>query len=170
MLLVIDHRDSFTWNLVHVLACWGEPVEVVQSDEITAESVRLRGPRALVLSAGPGHPDEAQRTLALVTALQGELPMLGICLGHQILCRAFGGRVVHAPEVRHGRVSPIQHDGQGLFEGLPSPLRVARYHSLLVDAATLPDCLVACAFAEQGELMAVRHRELPLCSVQFHPE
>lgn len=170
MLLVIDHRDSFTWNLVHALACWGEPVEVVQSDEMTAESVRLLGPKALVLSAGPGHPDEAQRTLSLVTALQAELPMLGICLGHQILCRAFGAEVVHAPEVRHGRVSTVQHDGHGLFAGLPSPLRVARYHSLLVDPTTLPACLVPCAFAEQGELMAVRHRDLPLHSLQFHPE
>jgi anthranilate synthase/aminodeoxychorismate synthase-like glutamine amidotransferase len=170
MLLVIDHRDSFTWNLVHVLGCWGESVEVVQSDEMTAESVRSRGPRALVLSAGPGHPEEAQQSLALVRALWPELPILGVCLGHQILCSAFGARVTHASEVRHGRVSMVHHDGSELFAGLPSPLRAARYHSLVVDAASLPECLVASAFADTGELMAVRHRTLPLYSVQFHPE
>jgi anthranilate synthase component II len=170
MLLVVDHRDSFTWNLVHVLGCWGERVEVVQSEEMTAESVRLLAPRALLLSAGPGHPERAQPTLALVRELHRELPMLGICLGHQILCHALGARVVHAPEVRHGRVSPIHHDGSGIFAGLPSPIPGARYHSLVVDVATLPSSLVPNAFADTGELMGVRHRELPLWSVQFHPE
>jgi anthranilate synthase/aminodeoxychorismate synthase-like glutamine amidotransferase len=170
MLLVIDHRDSFTWNLVHALGCWGEPVEVVQGEEMTAESVRNLAPRGLLLSAGPGRPEEAQPTLALVRELHRELPMLGICLGHQILCHAFGARVVHAPEVRHGRTSLIHHDGSGVFAGLPSPIPAARYHSLVVDVTSLPASLVPNAFAETGELMGVRHRELPLWSVQFHPE
>jgi anthranilate synthase/aminodeoxychorismate synthase-like glutamine amidotransferase len=170
MLLVIDHRDSFTWNLVHLLGGWGQAVRVVQSTEMTAERVRALAPNGLVLSAGPGHPDEAQSTLELVRALGSELPMLGVCLGHQILCRAFGAHVTPAPEVRHGRVSLVQHDGSKLFAGLPSPLRAARYHSWLVAAESLPDCLLASAFADTGELMAVRHRDLPLYSVQFHPE
>lgn len=170
MLLVIDHRDSFTWNLVHALGVWGESVEVLQSDEITTETVRSLRPSGVLLSAGPGRPEEAQTTLSLVNALSGELPMLGICLGHQILCHAFGARVVHAPEVRHGRVSSILHDGSGVFAGLPSPLPAARYHSLVVEAGSLPACLLANAFADTGELMGVRHRELPLWSVQFHPE
>lgn len=170
MLLVIDHRDSFTWNLVHALGCWGEPVEVVQSEEITIESVRARAPLGVLLSAGPGRPEEAQPTLALVRALHGELPILGICLGHQILCHAFGAQVVHAPVVQHGRVASIAHDGSGPFEGLPSPLTGARYHSLIVDPSTLPPDLIPNAFAQSGELMGVRHRELPLWSLQFHPE
>jgi anthranilate synthase/aminodeoxychorismate synthase-like glutamine amidotransferase len=170
MLLVVDHRDSFTWNLVHALGVWGEPVEVLQSEEITTESVRSLRPSGVLLSAGPGRPEAALPTISLVKALAGELPMLGICLGHQILCHAFGARIVHAPEVRHGRVSAIHHDGSGLFMGLPSPLPAARYHSLVVDGASLPACLVANAYAETGELMGVRHREWPLWSVQFHPE
>jgi anthranilate synthase/aminodeoxychorismate synthase-like glutamine amidotransferase len=143
---------------------------VVQSEEITAESVRALRPTGLLLSAGPGRPEEALPTISLVKALGDQLPMFGICLGHQILCHAFGARVVRAPEVFHGRVSAIHHDGSGVFAGLPSPLPAARYHSLVVEAASLPACLVANAFADSGELMGVRHRELPLWSVQFHPE
>ena len=170
MLLVIDHRDSFTWNLVHALERWTRPVEVVDSAEITAEKVRASGARGLVLSPGPGRPDDALPTRALVGALARELPILGVCLGHQILCSYFGARVAHAPSVFHGRVSRIHHCGDGLFTGLPNPLKVARYHSLLVDEATLPEEFMVSARAEAGELMAVAHRTLPLFGVQFHPE
>jgi anthranilate synthase/aminodeoxychorismate synthase-like glutamine amidotransferase len=170
VLLVIDHRDSFTWNLVHALERWAHPVEVVDSAEITVEMVRARKPEALVLSPGPGSPHAATATRALVTALAAELPMLGVCLGHQILCSCFGAHAGHAQRVFHGRVSLIHHCGSGLFARLPSRFSVARYHSLIVDEATLPSELVATAHSEDGELMAVAHRVLPLFGVQFHPE
>lgn len=170
MLLVIDHRDSFTWNLVHALERWVRPVVVVDNAEITAEMVRARNPRGVVLSPGPGSPHEATATRALVAALARELPILGVCLGHQILCSHFGARVDHAQRVFHGRVSRIHHCGDGLFAQLPNPLAVARYHSLIVAEATLPSELVATARSVDGELMAVAHRTLPLFGVQFHPE
>jgi anthranilate synthase/aminodeoxychorismate synthase-like glutamine amidotransferase len=170
VLLVIDHRDSFTWNLVHAFERWIRPVKVVDSAEITAESVRRMNPSGIALSPGPGRPEEACSTLALVRALASEIPMLGVCLGHQILCSCFGARVSHAPSIFHGRVSRIHHSGVGLFANLPNPLAVARYHSLLVEAASLPPELIATAHAESGELMAVAHRTLPLFGVQFHPE
>jgi anthranilate synthase/aminodeoxychorismate synthase-like glutamine amidotransferase len=170
VLLVIDHRDSFTWNLVHALERWTRPVEVVDSGEMTPEKVRAWRPRGLVLSPGPGKPEDALTTRTLVAALAREFPMLGVCLGHQILCSCFGARVAHAPSVFHGRVSRIHHCGEGLFADLPNPIAVARYHSLLVDEATLPEEFLASAWAETGELMAVAHRSLPLFGVQFHPE
>jgi anthranilate synthase/aminodeoxychorismate synthase-like glutamine amidotransferase len=170
VLLVIDHRDSFTWNLAHALERWIEPVEVVDSAEITVEYVQRLKPIGIVISPGPGRPEEASATLALVRALGPTLPMLGVCLGHQILCSSFGAQVRHAPSVFHGRVSRIHHCGDGLFTRVPSPFTVARYHSLLVDEATLPPELIATAHAETGELMAVAHRSLPLFGVQFHPE
>lgn len=170
MLLVVDNHDSFTWNLVHALARYADDVSVVQCDEVTIEDVRSVAPRAIVLTPGPGRPEQAGIGVALVRALAGELPLLGVCLGHQIICAAYGARVVHAPRLMHGRTSSITHDGRGLFEDLPSPLEVARYHSLLVDADSLPPALRATAFSEQGELMAVRHTSLPIESVQFHPE
>lgn len=170
MILVVDHHDSFTYNLVHCLAHGGAQVSVVQSDAITCEQVAALGPRGIVLSPGPGRPEDARVSLALVRTFAGRVPLFGVCLGHQILCTVFGARVVHAPRLMHGRTSLVRHDGLGVFEGLPNPLRVARYHSLVVAADTLPAELVASAFTEQGELMAVRHRELQLESVQFHPE
>lgn len=170
MLLVIDHRDSFTWNLVHALERWIRPVEVLDSAEITVETVRTLEPVGIVLSPGPGRPDEACTTLALVRALASEYTMLGVCLGHQILCSSFGASVCHAPRIFHGRVSRIQHSGEGLFENLPNPFSAARYHSLIVDPATLPPELTVTARADSGEVMAVAHRSLPLFGVQFHPE
>ena len=170
MLLLVDHRDSFTWNLVHALAGAGWETVVVDSAAVTPASIRALRPRALVLSPGPGHPCAARSTLALVTALGGELPILGVCLGHQVICAAWGARIVQARQVCHGRVSWVSHNESGLFSGIPSPFRGARYHSLAVDAETLPPDLVATAWADSGELMAVEHRTLPLWSVQFHPE
>lgn len=170
MLLVVDHRDSFTWNLVHTLGRFADDVQVRQSETLTVSEVRALAPRGIVLSPGPGRPEEARETLGLVESLASEIPMLGVCLGHQIVCHAFAARVVHAAQVFHGRVSLLEHAGEGLFAGLPSPFRVARYHSLVVDEATLPRDLKAVAHADSGELMAVQHRTLPLWSVQFHPE
>lgn len=170
MLLVIDHRDSFTWNLVHALERWIRPVKVLDSAEITVESVRELKPSGIVLSPGPGRPEEACATLTLVRALASEQAILGVCLGHQILCSSFGASICHAPSVFHGRVSRIQHSGHGLFEHLPNPFSAARYHSLIVDADTLPPELTVTARADSGEVMAVTHRTLPLFGVQFHPE
>jgi anthranilate synthase/aminodeoxychorismate synthase-like glutamine amidotransferase len=170
MLLIIDHRDSFTWNLVHALGMVGAQVQVVDSESVTPASVRALRPAGLVLSPGPGHPSAALRSIAAVRALAGELPILGVCLGHQVICAAWGARVAHAASVFHGRTSSVRHDGSALFAGLPTPFRAARYHSLAVVPESLPAELVATAWAETGELMAVRHATLPLWSVQFHPE
>ena len=147
MLLIVDHRDSFTWNLVHTLTGAGTSVRVIDGEHVTAEAVRALSPRGLVFSPGPGHPSEARASLALLERLAGELPILGVCLGHQLICTAWGARVVHAPHVFHGRTSWVRHDGSALFSGLPSPFRAARYHSLAVDAGSLPAELEATAFA-----------------------
>jgi anthranilate synthase component 2 len=170
MLLVVDHRDSFTWNLVHALGRAGAAVQVVDSEALTPALVRTLRPSGLVLSPGPGHPRDAVASLALVRALAGELPIFGVCLGHQVICSAFGARVGLAPRVCHGRASWVHHDGKGLFAGLPSPLLAARYHSLVVEPKSLPPALLGAAWADGGELMAVRHASQPLWSVQFHPE
>jgi anthranilate synthase component II len=170
MLLIVDHRDSFTWNLVHILGAAGARVQVVDSEAATPASVRVLRPHGLVLSPGPGHPSAAASSATLVRALAGELPILGVCLGHQVICAAWGARVVHAERIYHGRTSALRHDGSALFAGVPTPFRAARYHSLAVARDSLPAELVASAWAEQGELMAVRHATHPLWSVQFHPE
>jgi anthranilate synthase/aminodeoxychorismate synthase-like glutamine amidotransferase len=170
MLLVVDNHDSFTWNLVHALRHFVPDLEVVQCDEITVAEVTRKAPKAIVLTPGPGRPEQAGIGIALVRELAASIPILGVCLGHQIICAAFGARVSHAARLMHGRTSIVKHDGRGLFTGLPNPLRVARYHSLIVEAATLPSVLCASAFTEEGELMAVRHTTLPIESVQFHPE
>jgi len=170
MLLIVDHRDSFTWNLVHALGAAGAQVQVVDSEVATPASVRALQPRGLVLSPGPGHPSAAASSMALVRTLAGELPILGVCLGHQVICAAWGARVVHAPQVFHGRTSTLHHDGSALFAGLPASFRAARYHSLAVAPDSLPAELAPTAWAESGELMGVRHVALPLWAVQFHPE
>ncbi|HEY6879213.1 MAG TPA: aminodeoxychorismate/anthranilate synthase component II [Polyangiales bacterium] len=167
MLLVVDNHDSFTWNLVHLLGQFATDVRVVQGDTIDVAGVQALAPRGVVLSPGPGRP-EAGVGMALVRAVQ--VPVLGVCLGHQMICAAFGAHVGHAPRLMHGRTSQLTHDRRGLFTDLPEGFAVARYHSLIVDPATLPPELEACAFSEQGELMAVRHRSLPIDGLQFHPE
>lgn len=172
MLLVVDNHDSFTWNLVHALARFAPDVAVVQGDEVSVGDVLGQSPRGIVLTPGPGRPEHAGVGIPLVQALgvSSSIPLLGVCLGHQIVCTALGARVVHAGRLMHGRTSRLVHDGSGVFTGLPPSFEVARYHSLIVDAATLPPTLIASAHTEQGELMAVRHVALPIESVQFHPE
>ncbi|MGN0833184.1 MAG: anthranilate phosphoribosyltransferase [Kiritimatiellia bacterium] len=170
MILMIDNYDSFTYNLVQALRSLGREVRVVRNDEVTTEEIAAMDPEAIVLSPGPGNPDSAGVTLAAVKAFAGKVPMLGICLGHQSIAQAFGAKIVPAKSLMHGKTSRIRHDGKGLFAGLPQGFEAMRYHSLAVDRATLPDCFVVSAETEDGEIMGIRHRTLPIESLQYHPE
>lgn len=168
--IVIDNYDSFTFNLVQYLEMLGAKCEVRSNDQTSVEEVAEAEPAGILLSPGPGTPDDAGVTLALIAALAGKFPILGVCLGHQSIAQAHGGRVVRAPRLMHGKTSPIEHDGRTLFQGLPSPFEATRYHSLIAEQASLPACLEVSARTAEGEIMALRHRELPLEGVQFHPE
>ncbi len=168
--LVLDNYDSFTYNLVQYVGALGAATEVYKSDGIDVAGVRDRAPDGILISPGPGTPDDAGVSLELVRVLGGAIPIFGVCLGHQAIGQAFGSRVVRAGRLMHGKTSPIVHDGQGLFEGLPSPFEATRYHSLLVERATLPDCLVVSAWTAEGEIMGLRHKTLDVQGVQFHPE
>jgi len=170
MILLIDNYDSFTFNLVHFLGDLGARCEVVRNDRITVEDALARRPEAIVLSPGPCTPNEAGVCLALIEAAAGHVPILGVCLGHQAIGQAFGGRVVRAPAPMHGKVSRVFHDGGGILDGLPSPFSATRYHSLTIERASLPDCLAPAAWTEDGVLMGLAHRSLPVFGVQFHPE
>jgi anthranilate synthase/aminodeoxychorismate synthase-like glutamine amidotransferase len=170
MILLIDNYDSFTFNLVHFLGDVGARCEVWRNDKITVADVLARHPEAIVLSPGPCTPNEAGICLDLVTAASGKIPVLGVCLGHQAIGQAFGGNVVRAPVPMHGKVSRIFHAGSDILEGLPSPFSATRYHSLIVDRGTLPEVLIPTAWTEDGLLMGMRHRSLPIFGVQFHPE
>ena len=171
MILVIDNYDSFTFNLVQALQSLGAEVEVQRNDEIAVEDVRAMKPEALVLSPGPCTPAEAGISVPLIQALSGSVPILGVCLGHQSIGAAFGGVVRRAGRVVHGKTSPVAHEGTGLFSGLPRPLSVGRYHSLVVDRRTLPEVLeVTAVSTDDDEVMALRHRTHPTLGVQFHPE
>ncbi len=174
MLLMIDNYDSFTWNVVQYLGELGVEVEVFRNDEISLERIAELRPRQIVISPGPCTPDEAGISLALVERFAGEIPILGICLGHQSIGQQFGGRIVRAGRVMHGKLSEIHHTGAGVFEGLPSPFTATRYHSLVIEAGSLPDCLEVTAWTEIGgereEIMGVRHRRFDVEGVQFHPE
>lgn len=170
MILVLDNYDSFVHNLARYVRLAGFDTLVIRSDAIDAAGVAALRPQALVLSPGPGVPASAGCCLDLVCHFSEELPILGVCLGHQAIVEAFGGRVVRAPEPLHGRTSMIRHDGVGLFAGAPSPLTVCRYHSLVADTETLPVCLRATALTDDGVVMAVEHRTRPVYGVQFHPE
>ncbi len=170
MILMIDNYDSFTYNLVQYLGEMGCETLVRRNDELTvAEALALR-PAGLIISPGPCRPETAGIIVPLIQAASGSVPILGVCLGHQAIAAAFGGRVVRARAVMHGKVSPIAHDGQGVFAGLRSPLSATRYHSLAVERASLPECLTVTAEAPDGEIMGLRHREHPTEGVQFHPE
>jgi len=170
MLLVIDNYDSFTWNLVHYLGELGAEPHVVRNDKISADDALARQPEAIVLSPGPCTPNEAGITLELIRRLAGRVPLLGVCLGHQAIGQAFGGRVVRASKVMHGKTSRIGHDGKGVFDKIPDRFVATRYHSLVIERASLPACLDVTADAEDGEIMGLRHRSLPVEGVQFHPE
>jgi len=170
MILVIDNYDSFTFNLVHFLGDVGARCEVWRNDAITVEAVLAIAPEAIVMSPGPCTPDEAGICLDLVTAAAGKVPILGVCLGHQVIGQAFGARVVRAPAPMHGKVSRVFHAGTDIMAGVPSPFSATRYHSLIVDRATLPEALAPTAWTEDGLVMGLRHRGLPIFGVQFHPE
>ncbi len=170
MILLIDNYDSFTWNLVQLLGELGEACTVVRNDEISVAEVMAAPPQAIVLSPGPCTPNEAGICLDLIAAAAGTVPMLGVCLGHQAIGQAFGGQVVRAPVPMHGKLSSMRHGGDGLFAGLPDGFTATRYHSLIVAADSLPPVLEATAWSEDGLIMGLRHRELPVWGVQFHPE
>lgn len=170
MLLLIDNYDSFTYNLFHYLGELGSEIDVRRNDALNVEEAMALGPDSIVLSPGPCDPDRAGICLPLIEAAAGRIPLLGVCLGHQSIGQAFGGRVVRAPVPMHGKISTIRHEGTDLFAGLPSPFRATRYHSLMVDRAELPDCLVVTAESEDGVIQGLRHREWPIFGVQFHPE
>ncbi len=167
---MIDNYDSFTYNLVQYFYMLGADVTVRRNDKVTISEIEALKPEALVISPGPGNPDSAGISLEAVAHFAGKLPILGVCLGHQTIGQVFGGRVVHARNLMHGKTSPVTHDGKGLFEGIPQNFKAMRYHSLAVEAATLPDCLQISARSDDGEIMAMRHREFPIESIQYHPE
>ncbi len=175
MLLMIDNYDSFTYNLVQYFGELGADVRVYRNDEITVEQVVELAPERIVVSPGPCTPNEAGISVPLIRELAARVPILGVCLGHQSIGQAFGGRIVQAREVMHGKTSPIYHAGRGVFSGLDNPFQATRYHSLVIEASSLPDCLEVTAWTqtaagERDEIMGVRHREYPIQGVQFHPE
>ncbi|HZL21618.1 MAG TPA: aminodeoxychorismate/anthranilate synthase component II [Polyangia bacterium] len=170
MLLVIDNYDSFTYNLVQYLGELGQEVRVVRNDEIAAADIAGLAPATIVISPGPCTPNEAGISLEVIETYAGKIPILGVCLGHQAIGQAFGGKIVRAARVMHGKTSPISHDGRGMFTGLPNPFQATRYHSLLIERSSVPACLEITAESPDGEIMAVRHTSLPIEGVQFHPE
>jgi anthranilate synthase component 2 len=170
MLLLIDNYDSFTYNLAQYFGELGAEVRVERNDALTVDEIAELGPRRIVISPGPCTPNEAGISLSLISRLSGKIPILGVCLGHQAIGQAFGGTVVRAARVMHGKTSPILHDGKGLFAGIPSPMQATRYHSLVVEPASLPEVLKVTARTAEGEIMAVQHQTLPVWGVQFHPE
>lgn len=170
MLLMIDNYDSFTYNLVQYFGELGQDVKVYRNDEITLAQIDALNPRYLVISPGPCTPLEAGISVPAIKHFAGKLPIMGVCLGHQSIGEAFGGKVVHAKTLMHGKVSPVEHGNKGMFKGLPSPFNVTRYHSLAIERASLPDCLEVTAWTEDGEIMGVRHKTLAVEGVQFHPE
>jgi anthranilate synthase/aminodeoxychorismate synthase-like glutamine amidotransferase len=167
---VIDNYDSFTYNLVQYVASLGARCEVCLNDQTTPEAVRELAPDGILLSPGPGTPNDAGVTLEVIRQFSGHTPIFGVCLGHQSIGQAFGGTVIRAPRLMHGKTSSIEHDGRSIFRSIPSPFRATRYHSLIVQESDLPACLEVSARAPDGEIMAVRHRELNVEGVQFHPE
>jgi anthranilate synthase/aminodeoxychorismate synthase-like glutamine amidotransferase len=170
MLLMIDNYDSFTYNLVQYFGELGEKIEVFRNDKITVDDVRRMKPDRIVISPGPCTPNEAGISIPLIQALAGRIPILGVCLGHQSIGAAFGGDVVRAARLMHGKTSMIHHDGKTIFSGLPNPFEATRYHSLIVKKETLPACLEVSAETKEGEIMGLRHREFVVEGVQFHPE
>ena len=170
MLLMIDNYDSLTYNLVQYFGEFGEDVRVYRNDAISLKEIAAMQPARIVVSPGPCSPAEAGISVAAIKEFAGRIPLLGFCLGHQSIGAAFGGEIVHAKQLMHGKTSPVHHEGKGVFAGLPRPLTVVRYHSLAIRRETLPACLEVTAWTEDGEIMGVRHKELAVEGVQFHPE
>jgi anthranilate synthase/aminodeoxychorismate synthase-like glutamine amidotransferase len=170
MLLVIDNYDSFTYNLVQYLAELGQQIRVVRNDEVSVDDVARMSPEHIVISPGPCTPNEAGISLEVIRRLSGQIPILGVCLGHQSIGQAFGGKVIRAKEVVHGKTSRVFHDDKGIFAGLPNPFEATRYHSLVVERSSLPDCLEITAKTWDEEIMGLRHKTLPVEGLQFHPE
>lgn len=170
MILMIDNYDSFTYNLVQYFGELGADVRVFRNDEISVEQIAALAPAQIVVSPGPCTPAEAGVSVAAIQAFAGKIPLLGVCLGHQSIGAAFGGRIVHARQLMHGKVSPVHHLDKGVFKGLPNPLTCTRYHSLAIERDSLPDCLEITAWTDDGEIMGVRHKTLAVEGVQFHPE
>ena len=170
MLLLLDNYDSFTYNIYQLLAELGAEIEVVRNDAASVAELASRQYTGVVISPGPGEPKDAGVTEDLIREMKGVVPILGVCLGHQAIGEVFGGKIVRAPKIVHGKTSRIRHDGQGIYKGLPQPFEVGRYHSLIVDRKTIPDCLAVTAETEDGVVMGVRHKEYDVEGVQFHPE
>ena len=170
MLLMIDNYDSFTYNLVQYFGELGEEVRVHRNDEIDLAAIEAMRPQRIVLSPGPCTPNEAGVSVPVINTFAGRIPILGVCLGHQSIGQAFGGRIVHAKQLMHGKTSPIHHSNQGVFRDLPNPFTATRYHSLVIERESLPDCLDITAWTDDGEIMGVRHKTLAVEGVQFHPE
>ncbi|WP_308033996.1 aminodeoxychorismate/anthranilate synthase component II [Neisseria lactamica] len=170
MLLFIDNYDSFTYNIVQYFAELGQGVAVRRNDDITLEEIETLNPQYLVIGPGPCSPKEAGISVAAMRHFAGRLPIMGVCLGHQTIGEAFGGRIVRAKTLMHGKVSPVSHSGKGMFRGLSNPVTCTRYHSLVIERGTLPDCLEITAWTDDGEIMGVRHKEYAVEGVQFHPE
>jgi len=170
MIFMLDNYDSFTYNLVQYFEQLGCELEIARNNEITVAAVLASRPEAIVLSPGPSRPENAGIMLELIKAAAPDIPLFGVCLGHQAIGQAFGGKVVQARRIMHGKVSEVSHDGKGIFAGIASPIKAVRYHSLAVEEASLPECFEVSARAEDGEIMAMRHRTLPIESVQYHPE
>jgi anthranilate synthase component 2 len=170
MLLMIDNYDSFTYNIVQYFGELGEDVRTVRNDEISLEQIADMNPDRICISPGPKSPKDAGVSVDVLKAFKGKLPILGVCLGHQAIGEAFGGKIIRAKQVMHGKTSKIAHTGEGVFKGLPSPFTVIRYHSLAIERASLPSCLEVTAWTDDGEIMGVRHKEFDIEGVQFHPE
>ena len=168
--VVVDNYDSFTYNLVQYIETLGGECDVRLNDRVTVEEIRAASPAGVLLSPGPGDPDDAGVTLAVIEQLSGTVPILGVCLGHQAIGQAFGGKVVRAPELMHGKTSAIEHDGRGIFQGVPNPFEATRYHSLIVEEVGFPKVLEVSARTHKGEIMGLRHRNFAVEGVQFHPE
>jgi anthranilate synthase/aminodeoxychorismate synthase-like glutamine amidotransferase len=170
MILVIDNYDSFTYNIVQLLGEMGAEINVVRNDQITLDGVQAMQPSHIVVSPGPGDPDDSGVSLDVLRQMGETTPILGVCLGHQCIGQVYGGVVRRAPRLMHGKTSMVYHEGDVLFAGVPNPFEATRYHSLIVEKATLPDCLTITAFTDEGEIMGLRHKEFPVYGVQFHPE
>ena len=170
MLLMIDNYDSFTYNLVQYLAEIGQEVEVVRNDKISIEEINKLNPQYIVISPGPCTPNEAGISLELIEAFKGKIPILGVCLGHQSIGQAFGGSIIHAQTIMHGKTSKISHNNKGVFRGIKNPFIATRYHSLVIEKQTLPNCFDITAWTDDNEIMGIKHKELAIEGVQFHPE